>query len=115
MAARPGQLRLLEHDRAVDVGDRPAITGTRATASASSSNAVGTTPPLVRVGEVLADVAESGGAEQRVVTACDGVGVAVAGQAALTVEAHATEHERPAVRGEGVDSKPSPILTARSS
>ena len=50
----------------------------------------------IGVGEVLADVAEPGGAEQGVGDGVgDGVGVAVAVQAAFAFEHDAAEHQRP--------------------
>ena len=49
-------------------------------------------------GEVLADVAQPGGAEQRVGDRVgEHVGVGVAGQAALVRDLDAAEHERPAL------------------
>ena len=99
------QLRRLEHDRAVDVARLPAGGPHVGHGPPQQVDAVGPGPRGVGVGEVLADVAEPGRAEERVGDGVgDHVGVAVAGQAALAGERHAAEHERPPrVVGERVD------------
>ena len=69
---------------------------TRPATVAQQAERVGARPGRVGVGEVLAEVAEAGGAEQGVGGGVgDDVGVAVAGQAPVAREAHAAEHERP--------------------
>ena len=76
-------------------GSQPAAR-TSATARRSRSMLSAPAQRGVGVGEVLADVAEPGGAEERVGDGVgDHVGVAVAGQAALAGERHAAEDERP--------------------
>ena len=81
------QLRRLAHHGAVDVADGPPGVGDDGADLGEQVDAVGAAPARVGVGEVLADVAEAGGAEQRVGDGVGhGVGVAVAGQAALAVE-----------------------------
>ena len=82
IASRCGrELRALHDDRRVDVGDaQPALGERRRRRARSSAHRVGVAVALVGVGEVLADVAQPGGAEQRVddrVGQHVGVGVAV--------------------------------------
>ena len=92
--------------RAVDVDDR------RSRASrehrddlAQQLDRVGVAPALVGVGEVLADVAEAGGAEQRVDHRVgEHVGVGVPVEAALVRDLDAAEHQ-PAARRRGGASR----------
>ena len=60
------ELRALQHDRGVDVADREAARAQLGDHGAQQRDRVGAFYCRVRVGEVLADVAEPGGAEQRV-------------------------------------------------
>ena len=91
-------LRRLRDDGAVDVADLPA--GLRARgAPASASSASESAPRKLRVGvgEVVADVAQRGGAEQRVGDrVAQRVGVGVAEQAVRVRDRHAAQHQRAA-------------------
>ena len=103
--ARPGlhlvahgrQSGLLADHRAVGVADRPARR--RATSSATwRSSSIESAPANARVGvgEVLADVAEAGRAEQRLGDGVgDGVAVAVPDEPGHAREPAAAEHQRP--------------------
>ena len=76
------ELRRLQHDRAVDVAGRPPRRPHVGDGPAQQLEAVGAGEGGIGVGEVLADVAEAGGAEERIGDGVgDRVGVAVAGQA----------------------------------
>jgi pimeloyl-ACP methyl ester carboxylesterase len=85
-----GDLGALEHHRHVDVLDRPDEAGD----VAQQLHRVGVLPDGVAVGEVLADVAQPGRAEQRVGDRVgEDVGVGVAGEAGLVRDLHAAEDE----------------------
>ena len=103
LAARrqPGRL---EHHGAVDVLRLPAGGPHVGHRPAQQVDRVGPGPRRVGVGEVLADVAQPGRAQQRVGDRVgDHVGVAVPGRPALARERHAAEDERTVrVVGEGV-------------
>src|SRR5439155_18381945 len=98
------QLRRLEHDRAVDVGDDPPGVAHPRHHRGEEREAVGAAPGGIGVGEVHADVAEPGGPEERVGHRMGhDVGIAVAGQPTFAFEAHAAQHQRTVVVGEGMD------------
>ena len=99
------QLGRLQHDRAVDVAGLPARRPDRRHGATEQVEAVGAGQGGIGVGEVLADVAEAGGAEERVGHGVgDDIGIAVAGQTGLAVEPYPTQHQRAVgVVAEGVD------------
>ncbi len=88
------ELRLLHQHRAVDVHDPQPAGGDHRHHRAQQLDRVGVTPALVGVGEVLADVAQPGGAEQRVGDGVgEHVGVRVSLQAELVGDLHPADHE----------------------
>ena len=90
-------LRRLEDDGHVDVADlEPAVVHQRDDAT-QQIEAVRVLPPRIGVGKMAADVAEAGGAENRVgQRVADDVGVGVAERAALGRDGHTAQHQRPA-------------------
>ena len=97
---------LLEHHGRVDVLDRPALGAHALEHGAQQRHRVGVAPQLVGVGEVLADVAEPGGAEQRVDDRVgEDVGVGVARQPAVARNLDPAQDQRPAgLEAVGVDA-----------
>ena len=92
----------LEHHGDVDVVDDPAGGRHVLQHGAQQRHRVGVAPQLVGVGEVLADVAEPGRAEQRVDDRVgQHVGVRVPRETSLAGDLDAAEDQRPAV-GEAV-------------
>ena len=89
------QLRLLAHNRAVDVADHPTSVSEQSGRMAEQLQRIDAFPLRIGVGKMLADIAEAGGAEERIGDRVgDRVGVAVAVQSALAGKRHAAEHER---------------------
>ena len=86
----------LNDDRRVDVRDRPAVPHGELVARREQPQRVGVLPLLVGVGKVRAEIAERARTEERV---ADRVGqhvaVAVSERAAVVVDAHAADDERP--------------------
>ena len=91
-------LRALEHDGGVDVDHPQPLAAHQGRHLAQQRDRVGAAPALVGVGEVLADVAQPGRPQQRVHDRVrEDVGVGVAGQAQLVLDAHAAEDQRAAL------------------
>ena len=91
------QPRALEHHGGVDVGDRPAGVRHAPGRGAQQPERVGALVGRVVVGEVLAEVAQGGGAEQGVDDRVrQHVGVGVALEPELGLERDAADHQRPA-------------------
>ena len=93
------ELGRLADDRGVDVARRQPLLGQEPAHLLEQLDRVGVAPALVGVREVLADVAEPGGAEQRVdhrVGQDVGVGVARSGPARV-LDLDPAEHEPPAL------------------
>ena len=99
-------LWLLANDGAIDMVDQPAGITDRGRRVNQEQIGSGALPLRVGWREMLADVAEPGGAEQRVGDRMeDDVGIAVAGQAAVVGDGDAAHNDRP-VAGEGMDIEP---------
>src|SRR4051812_14061148 len=88
------QSRRLAHDRGVDRADRVATLGELVADDGQQLDTARILPLRLGVREVVADVSERGGAEQRVHDRVrDDVGVRVAGQPSVRQDGHATEHQ----------------------
>src|SRR6266536_5463564 len=96
------------HDGRGHVGDRPAGLAGQRRGLAAEAEAVGAGPAWVAGREVLAEVAEAGGAQHRVADGVgEHVGVGVAGEAALERHHHPAEDQRsPIDQGVQVDPLP---------
>src|SRR3954452_7507797 len=95
--AMGADLRSLEDQRRVDVHHAQILVGHDAARQPEQVDRVGVAPALVGVGEVQADVAQPGRAEQRVDDRVrEHVRVGVAGQAGVMLDAHAPEDQRAA-------------------
>ena len=107
----------LEHHRGVHVPDRPALGGDALDDVAQQRHRVGVAPQLVGVGEVLADVAEPGRAEQGVDDRVgEDVGVGVACEAALAGDLDPAQDQPAAVlEAVGVDADAGPHQPTGSS
>src|SRR4051794_23552690 len=89
------QLRCLAHNRAVDVADAPAGAPHERADMGQQHHRIGTTPPRVGVGKVLADVAKAGSTKQRVGGGMgNDIGITVAIEAGA-FEGDTAEHEPP--------------------
>ena len=87
LVATRRQLRSFAHDLDVDVADRPSLVANDRGHVPQDPDRVGARQLGVGVGEVLPDVAETGGAEQGVGHGVgDGIGVAVPAEPALALE-----------------------------
>ena len=99
LVAARGDARLLADQDAVGVHDRPPRLAHLPVRLAQQLDAVGAAEPLVSRREQRADVAEPGGAEDRIGERMrDHVAVGVAREPTRVIEPHAAEHERDAVR-----------------
>src|SRR5680860_1751813 len=93
------QLRGLADDAGVDVAHGPAVLPEEAADLLQQRDRVGVAPALIGVGEVQADVAETGGAQERVDHGVgEHVGVGVAGEAVFGLgHLHPTQHQTAAL------------------
>jgi transposase InsO family protein len=98
LLATRGELWALEDHGGVDVHDPPAGVPQERQRMAQQLQRVGVPVALVGVREVLADIAEPGGPEQRIDDRVrENVGIGVPVEAALLRDRDAAEHQPPAV------------------